>query len=136
MVIFFEPLSTPRLSKKMADAVKKALPQAITKIVILGIQHDGYSCGYNSVFWQIITQKLLDNKCVPLEIESLPAPPHGWERIILKLMNLEDRYTYEDPRDIGLQSDFNESLNNGIFLENAFNQRIAAYIRDQLLKAA
>jgi hypothetical protein len=129
--IFLEPLSSSILADRMASALKSKMPSARIKVIAVAVQNDSYSCGYKACYWQILTQMLINDDCIPLEWETPPNPPDAWETVCLRLLSVFDmqkNINHARPEDIGLREAFTHSLDNGTFNQNTMLPIIETYV--------
>ena len=114
----------------MSQERKKEIPTAMTKHFPVGAQSDGSSCGYISAWWQIHCQILVNQGSVPVDWESPPDQPDGWNRVCRRLFTIFDMQA-EVPsakaEDIWLRPLFAEAMQSGVFTKGKFFTRIDEY---------
>jgi hypothetical protein len=90
--ILWEPMSNTSCSDPVIKALKGVCGPGNVKVLITGQETDGWSCGYISIWWNLLM--FFHGELYPDKrpITAIPeAPPEGWSELVWLLLELRDK---------------------------------------------
>jgi hypothetical protein len=130
--VLWEPLADTRLS----EPVKTAYEENGIHVTLhaTGVQLNGWSCGYESCYWQAISEMSLAQGGDPSKWSDPPPPPPAWRSIIWLLLEARDVQRCDDSQgvaalaEIGVTELFRTALGSGSVVIEDFQNIIGPYV--------
>jgi hypothetical protein len=131
--LYQEPLTSTHISKHMSKTLNDAFPGAKIDHEALGFQHDGWSCGYISIWLQLTALHRYNLGMCAFD-QYTPMCPEGWEDVCLRLLTTHDlveniKNNDLHPWSIGLRPLILDTLLNGNFDRETFMEHIDEFER-------
>jgi hypothetical protein len=134
-VVLWEPYGNSNISKHIKQVLEKRFPacKGRVKLFTVGLQKDGWSCGYFCLYWWMVIQRLVDNGSPPEQWSKPPDMPPGWRDLVYSLLRVRDLQPVgKGARASKVSTLFQSSLDSGTFTLAAFKGHLENYLKDMV----